>query len=377
MVKLGCDELRDALKGKKLALMMNHSSLDNEGRNLIDTIATDWGCDVRMLFGMEHGVRGNMSKGFDELAGKDERTGIPLECLYKFPDNRPPAELLRTVDAAVFSAQDAGCRCYTYAPWMCYLMDAAAQAGCEVIVLDRPNPIGGEAVEGAYIDPSQYGLIGVFPYTLRHGLTIGEMARMYNDVMHVGADLRVIPMEGYRREMFYADTGLLWTPASPNIPTPETFVPYCGMVLFENVSVSYGRGTTAPFYYCGAPFVDGRWLADRMNAQKLPGVRFVEAHWQPLFNNCADEDCEGVFINVTDPRAYRSAECAVRLLFALTERYADRLTWNESYMHTESGTTLLYDTLTGRRPGDADTVLRTWEADAADFEKKRAPYLLY
>lgn len=375
MTSLGTSELRAALSGKKLALMMNHSALDNDGRCLIDVIASDWGCDVRCLFSMEHGLRGNMTSGFMALDGSDEKTGVPVECLYKYPEHRPPVELLREVDAAVFSAQDAGSRCYTYAPWMCYLLDAAAKAGCEVIVLDRPNPIGGDAVEGGLIEPSQFGLLGTFPYPMRHGLTIGELASMYNDTMHVGARLRIVRMEGYDRGMYYADTRLPWTPVSPNIPTPETFLPFAGMVLFENLDINHGRGTTAPFYYAGAPFIDGERLARRMNALRLPGVRCLEAVWQPQSAAYANEICRGVFFNVTEPRVFRPVDFAVRLIFAIYEEYSGRIRLNEPYMHTESGSALLYRTLVSH--GSPDTVLSAWREDAEVFSALRRPWLLY
>ncbi len=385
MVKIGCEALRKALAGKKIALMMNHSAIDNDGRNMIDVICTDWGCDVALILAMEHGVRGNMTTGFHDLKGVDAKTGVRMESLYQFPGCVPPVDLVKTVDAVVFSAQDAGSRCYTYAPWMCYLMESAAEAGTEVIVLDRPNPLGGQVLEGGCIgnkpevDTTEYfrHLLGCFPYPLRHGLTIGEMAKMYNDYLPQPAKLTVVPMEGYTRDMWFEDTNLPWTPPSPAIPTPETLLPYTGMVFFDWADVSVGRGTALPFYYCGAPYVDAQWLTDAVNALKLPGVRCVEAYWQPQFNKCKGEACGGILMNITDPRAFNPTEFAVRLAFLLTEKYPDKMNWDEDQLAVRSGSTLLGDTLTGKCQGNADTVLAAWEEECKEFDLKRKPYLIY
>ncbi len=385
MVKIGCEALRKALEGKKIALMMNHSALDSDGRNMIDVICTDWGCDVALIFAMEHGVRGNMTTGFRDLEGADEKTGVHLECLYKFPGGVPPVDIVKTVDAVVFSAQDAGSRCYTYAPWMCCLINSAAEADREVIILDRPNPLGGQVLEGCYLgnseeeDNSWYFkyLLGKFPYPLRHGLTIGEMAKMYNATLSKPAKLTVVPMEGYTRDMWFEDTKLPWTPPSPAIPTPETLLPYTGMVFFDWADVSVGRGTALPFYYCGAPYVDAQWLTEAVNALKMPGVRCIEAYWQPQFDKCKGEACGGILMNITDPRAFNPTEFAVRLAFLLTEKYPDKMNWNERELAIRSGNTVLGDTLTGKREGNADTILAAWEQDCQDFAIRCKPYLIY
>lgn len=376
-VTLGTDALREAVRGKKLALMMNHTALANDGRNLIDVMYSDWGCDVAFLFGMEHGIRGNTSVGHEEidLDVLDEKTGLKTKCLYRFPDLRPPVELVAQVDAVVFTAQDAGNRCYTYAPWMTFLMDAAAKAGTEVIVLDRPNPLGGLAVEGAYLAKENYGILGEFPYPLRHGLTIGELAKMYNATENVGCKLTVIPMEGWRREMFYADTGLLWIPASPNIPTPETFFAFSTMVIFEGNNLSHGRGTTAPFYYCGAPWIDGQSLARKLNALDLPGFYCLEAQYQPTHSQFANQICNGIFYTIYDQAAYDTAATCAHMLTTLMADYGEKIELNRARMSMESGNDLLYQALTAGK--SAGYILEAWNRDAADFAQRRKPYLLY
>ncbi len=378
MVKLGLEKLRREIGEKKIALMMNHSAIDDKGKNLIDVIVSDWKCDVRFIFAMEHGVRGNMTTGFRELEGVDEKTGVRLECLYKFPNWSPPVELIETVDAVVFSAVDAGSRCYTYAPWMCYLISASAKAGKEVIVLDRPNPLGGEILEGGLMEPEYFnGLLGEFPYPLRHGLTIGEMAKMYNATLESQAKLTVVEMEGYNRNIWYEESGLLWTPPSPAIPTPETLLLYTGMVFFDHCNVSVGRGTALPFYYCGAPYVDAEWLANSINALNLSGACCLEAYWQPQFGSHKGEACCGILINITDKTAFNSTEFAVNLAFLLTNKYPDKINWNELELAKRSGSTLLGDALLGKIDGGVQAVLSKWKKDCEDFNKKRKQFLLY
>ena len=222
IAKLSISRLREEIQGKKLALMMNNSVFTNEGASLIDVMHGEWKVDIKFLIGMEHGVRGELQGGVKVKDQIDPVTGLPVVSLYNFPGLRPPVELLSQVDAVVFCVQDAGIRHWTFTPWMMFCMDAAARTGTEVIVLDRPNPIGGSIVEGGVTEPGYYSIIGAFSYPLRHGITIGELALMYKTEYKVDCNLNVIPMEGWTRDMWYDDTGLLWTPPSPNLPVLDS-----------------------------------------------------------------------------------------------------------------------------------------------------------
>ena len=248
-VTLACDELREYVKGRRIALMMNTTALDNEGRLLIDRIAEEKWATVSFFLGMEHGVRGNLYAADSRLANIDARTGISIVNLYDYPNCQPPVDRLREVDAVVFCAQDVGVRHWTYTPWMMLLIRSAAEAGCEVIVLDRPNPIRGDIVEGAPARSHYAGthLLSGFEYPLRHGMTVGELALMYRAVKKLDVNLTVLKMHGWKREMWYEDTGLVWIPASPNMPTVDTALYFAATGLMQGADFSLGIGTTTPF----------------------------------------------------------------------------------------------------------------------------------
>jgi len=254
-VILATNALKKAVAGKKVALMMACNVLDNQGRLLLDEVVKDCHGNIRFFFGMEHGVRGNFFAGDASISTTDEKTGLPVVNLYDYFELRPPVEWVEKVDAVVFCAQDTGVRHWTYTPWLMTLIEAAAQANREVIILDLPNPIRGDIVEGLCTEEKYAGkeLLSGFSYPLRHGMTIGELALMFNETKQLGCKLTVLPMEGWQRDLWHGETGLVWVPASPNMPYASTALYFATTGLFQAANVSCGVGTTTPFQYLGAP----------------------------------------------------------------------------------------------------------------------------
>lgn len=378
-VRLATDALREQISGKRIALMMNTSALSNDGRLLMDVIVQDWKADVRFLFGMEHGVRGNLYAGDSHLADTDDVTGLPIANLYDYPGYCPPAEKIAEVDTVVFCAQDVGVRHWTYTPWMQRLMDAAAEVGREVIVLDRPNPIRGDIVEGAYTEPEYEGaeLLNGYGYPLRHGMTIGEIALMYNAVRNVGCHLTVLPMEGYRRDMWYAETGLPWLPPSPNIPTAESPLYFAATGLLQSSNISLGWSTTTPFQYFGSPWMDGRKIADELNALDLHGVYCVPKFYQASIARQPVELCNGVMMVIQDKNAFRPVTFQLHIMDVLCRNYPEifRLVTKPGIGIKRMGTEKVFQAAQNGQPIAA--FIPEWERQAAAFAEERKPYLLY
>lgn len=376
-VILPIEQLHDHLRGKKIALMMNATARDNSGAALIDVIPAYTDVEVSFFIGMEHGVRGDLYAGDPGLQSVDKKTGIPIVNLYDYPDWRPPVEPLKTVDAVVFCAQDTGVRHWTYTPWMLTLMDAAAKAGCEVVVPDRPNPLGG-AVEGNATE-EQYRyieLLNGFGYPLRHGMTIGELALMYNETQHVGCKLTVLPMENYRRDMSYEETGLPWLPPSPNIPTVDSCFYFNATGLLQAASVSKGIGTTTPFQYIGAPWMDGQKVADALNSRNLPGVFCIEKYYKARYMGEHDVLCDGIMILLKDKKAFRPVQFQLNLIDVLASLYPEEFVLDVHYLAvTRMGTADVVDSV---KQGKSVLWLEEkWEREAAEFELARKPYLIY
>ncbi len=377
-VKLATNALRTAIEGKRIALMMNTSAIDNEGRSLIDVIASDWKADVAFFFGMEHGVRGNLYAADSSLDAVDKKTGIPIVNLYDFDEFLPPAEEIAKVEAVVFCAQDTGVRHWTYTPWLLSLMGGAATVGTEVIVLDRPNPIRGDIVEGAPCEHKyeHKKLLTGFPYPLRHGMTVGELAIMYNETANLGCNLTVLQMEGYRRDMWYRDTGLIWMPPSPNIPTDASPLYFAATGLLQASNISYGIGTTTPFQYIGAPWIDGEWLADKLNSLNLPGVFFVSKYYQSRVLTDMVL-CDGVMIVIEDENTFRPVTLQLHIMDILSQKYGKKLDLEVDKVHARCrmGTDKIIDAAqNGTRIAD---IIPEWERGADEFKKAREKYLLY
>jgi uncharacterized protein YbbC (DUF1343 family) len=292
--------------------------------------------------------------------------------------------MLRDLDVLVIDLQDVGTRVYTYIYTMANCMRAAARHGVRVVVCDRPNPIGGEAVEGMPLDPSCASFVGQFPIPMRHGLTIGELARMFNDAFGIGAAVDVVPLEGWRRGLYFDETGLPWIIPSPNLPTLDSAIVYPGAVLFEGTQLSEGRGTTRPFELIGAPWIDGERLADAMNARRLPGVRFRAVVFEPTFQKHARQTCGGCQIHVLDRASFLPLRTAVELIeeFRLQDR--TRFVWRQppyEYETAKMPIDILYGSGRLREAIDGGAsvapLIESWRPAEEEFRKARERYLLY
>ena len=308
---------------------------------------------------------------------------MPVYSLYS-ETREPTAEMLRDLDVLVVDLQDVGVRIYTYIYTMANCLKAARKHGLEVIVCDRPNPIGGAEVEGMVLEPGFESFVGMYPIPMRHGMTIGEIARLFNEEFGLGAKLEVVPMEGWRREMYFDDTGLSWIISSPNIPTFDTTTVYPGAVLFEGTNVSEGRGTTRPFELIGAPWIVAERFAEGMNRRELPGVFFRPALFEPTFQKHAGKGCAGCQIHMLDRRTFRPVEAGVALLEAFRAADPDQFGWKPPPYEYEfekmpidclAGSNSLRQQIDAGVP--AKEIARSWDAPVAAFKKVRERFLLY
>jgi uncharacterized protein YbbC (DUF1343 family) len=315
--------------------------------------------------------------------GQDDRRRVPIYSLYS-EAREPTAEMLREIDVLVIDLQDVGTRIYTYIYTMANCLIAARKHGVKVVVCDRPNPIGGLAVEGPMLIPGFESFVGLYPIPMRHGMTIGELARLFNELFGIGADLDVAPMGHWRRAMYHDAAQTPWVMPSPNMPTLDTAIVYPGTVLFEGTSVSEGRGTTRPFELIGAPGVEAERLADELNRRGLPGVYFRPAVFEPTFHKHARQSCGGCQIHVLDREAFRPVLTGVALVAAFRAADPERFRWRDppyEYEHEK----LPFDILAGsselRQQIEAGTpmedIARSWEPAVADFAPLRRQYLLY
>ena len=330
-VTLGIERLLDSgrLDGRRVAVVCNPSSVDGQLRHVVDRIAAHSRARLTAIFGPQHGFRSDVQENMIESGhAHDDVRRVPVYSLYS-ETREPTTEMLRDVDELVVDLQDVGTRIYTYIYTMANCLTAARKHGIHVVVCDRPNPIGGEAVEGPMLERGFESFVGMYPIPMRHGMTIGELARLFNDAFGIGADLDVIAMEGWRRGMYFDDTGLPWVLTSPNIPTLDTCVVYPGTVLFEGTNVSEGRGTTRPFELIGAPWVAAERFADAMNRLALPGVFFRPAVFEPTFHKHAKTSCGGCQIHVLDRTAFRPVETGVALLAAFRASDPAQFAWRD------------------------------------------------
>ncbi len=388
------------MAGRKIGLITNPSGVDSRLRSSIDRLRETSGVSLVALYGPEHGARGDAQAGEYVPFYRDAASGLPVFSLYG-PTMKPPAGMLtdidtymrsfdtshrdkqleaattRGLDAMLFDIQDVGTRVYTYQATLAYALQACAESGLEMIVLDRPNPIGGAAMDGPILEyPKFSSFVGLYPYPLRHGMTIGELARLFNDrFLDKKARLTVVPMEGWSRSAYFEATGLPWVPPSPNIPTVETAVVYPGQVFLEGTNVSEGRGTNKPFEFFGAPWIDGHRLAARLNARGLPGVAFREQWFTPLFSKFQGRRCGGCQIHVLDRDAYRPLETILSVLAEIRALYPEEFAFHPDYFDKIMGTDGVRLALEkGTPPAE---IAASWRSGLAGFEALRRPYLLY
>lgn len=380
MVKLGIERRElwlDKLKGKRVGLLTNPTGVDCNLVSTIDILYKE--VNLVKLFSPEHGIRGDIQAGEKVSDYIDERTGLTVCTLYG--DKKiPTEEMLSDIDVFVFDIQDVGSRLYTYIYSMSYVMQACGRFGKEVVIMDRPNPVGGISVEGGYIEPECLSFVGLHPIPYRYGLTIGETALLFKGEFGVECDLTVIPMEGWKREMYYDETGLPWIMPSPNMPTLDTAIVYDATCLYEGTNISEGRGTTKPFELVGAPFIRGDRLAEAMNKLNLPGVIFRPAYFTPTFSKHEGKLCGGVQLHVTDRDLFEPVRTGLFLLKEVRNQSGE----NFEYLPPLSEKIRpMIDLNTGSdyirthedfEPAD---IYDKWQSEAAEFSRRKAKYHIY
>ena len=403
-MKLGVDILLEQftglLRGRRVGLITNPTGVDRGLVNTVERFRAQAGVNLVALYGPEHGVRGNAQAGEYVAFYRDEHFGLPVFSLYgqalRAPVN-PLAdidatmrefdtqhtgktlarEMLHGVEVLVFDLQDVGTRVYTYIATMAYAMQAAAEAGIPFVVLDRPNPLGGVAMEGPVLEyPGHSSFIGLYPIPLRHGMTAGELAQLFNEkFLPKKTQLTVVPMEGWRRSDGFDATGLPWVLPSPNLPTLAAATVYPGQVILEGTNLSEGRGTTKPFEFFGAPWLDGFVLARELNALALAGVQFRETWFAPTFSKFAGERCGGCQLHVTDRGAYRSVATTLAVLTVVKKIPGAKLGLHADYFDKVLGTSLVREAL---ECGESwERIAAAWEPGLAEFAKGREEFLLY
>jgi uncharacterized protein YbbC (DUF1343 family)/CubicO group peptidase (beta-lactamase class C family) len=370
----GFDLLQIAGRKKKIGLVTNQTGLDAEGRRTIDVLAQAPGVSLEAIFSPEHGVTGTLDTT-DVTNSKDSATGIPVYSLYgaKESARRPPLEILKQLDAVVFDIQDAGVRFYTYETTLGYFLEAAASAGVELIVLDRPDPITGSFVQGPVADAGHESFTNYWTLPPRHGMTMGELAKMFDSERNINSKLTVVAMEGWQRGDWFDSTGLAWVNPSPNLRSVTEAGLYPGVGLIEGTNVSVGRGTDTPFELLGAPWMKSRELAAYLNGRGIAGVRFVPVTFTPNTSNYAGQKCEGVNLVLTDRNALDGPELGIELAAALKKLYpADfKLERMIELLVNQSA----YDGLVAGK--DPQRIAQDWQEELEKFQQLRKKYLLY
>jgi uncharacterized protein YbbC (DUF1343 family) len=391
-VKVGLERLlteapwRKLVEGRRVAILANPISVDHRFKHVVD-LATDAGWDLVRLFGPEHGIRGEAQDMESVEQTLDPITGLPCVSLYGKDEAslRPRAEHLDGVDALVIDLQDVGARYYTFVYTAAWAAQVCAQTGTQVILCDRPNPLGGEVLEGNLVQEGFRSFVGAWPLPTRHGMTMGELLRCFDARGDLrGCDLQVVPMEGWRRSMWYDQTGLAFVQPSPNMPTLDTATVYPGMCLLEGTNLSEGRGTTRPFELFGAPWLDARALLERLDTYQIPGCAFRLATFKPMFQKHAGQLCKGLQLHVTDRASFRSLTTALILLQETMALHPDEFAWRtQVYEFVQDR--LAIDLLLGdglmRQGLYGQMGFEEWEGllaqSRASFEAERAASLLY
>lgn len=369
------------VRGKRIGLITNQSGINRQGESTIDLIRALPDVKLVALFSPEHGIRGVAESRV--ASGVDEKTGLPIHSLYG-ETYKPTAAMLEGIDALVFDIEDLGVRQYTYESTLAHAMEAAAEKRIPIVVLDRPNPVTGTILEGNILEEPFKTFVGVYPVLSRHGMTLGELARMYNEEQKIGADLHVVPVRGWSRNMWRDQTGLPWVNPSPNIRNLNAAIHYPGTVFFEAVNISEGRGTDRPFEQIGAPWLDNRRLVAEMTAMNLPGIRF-EALDIPVSGTgrkYAGETLKGVRLHITDRESYRPLATSLLMIDAIRRMHPDKFEWRGANrrdpglitIERHGGTRKLKEAIEN---GTLHALLREWEQEQARFRQSRAKYLLY
>ncbi len=358
------------LSGLRIALLTNKSARNRQGRQTIGLLKNAPAVNLAALFSPEHGLEGSREGAIEDTS--DENTGLPVFSLYG-ATRRPEDRTAEGLDAIVIDLQDAGVRFYTYATTMAYVLEFAAAKGLKVFVLDRPNPIGPAGVRGPVLEPDLRSFIGYFPLPLQHGMTIGELALLFNSENAIGASLSVVPMKGYRRALWYDETGLGWTCPSPNLRTVEQAILYPGVALIEAANVSVGRGTDTPFQLAGAPWIEGGELLAALENRPIPGIGLEAADFTPKVDPYAGAVCRGVAFRLANRSAFDAPRLGIELASSLFSLDAEQFSIDKTLSHLGSKT-VLSAIKTGR---PYDEIAGSWEPGLRNFMLIRQRYLLY
>jgi uncharacterized protein YbbC (DUF1343 family) len=375
---------RDLISGARVGAVVHPASVLSDLRHTADALFNCRDFRLVSLFGPQHGARGEKQDNMVESEFyRDPDTDLPVHSLYG-ETRRPTEEMLKDIDVLLYDLQDAGTRVYTFIYTMAYCMEACASFKKRMIVLDRPNPINGKQVEGNRLDPNFSSFVGLYPIPMRHGMTTGELALLFNSEFGIHCDLTVVEMEGWQRNYWFDQTGLPWIHPSPNLPTLDSVIVYPGSVLMEGTCLSEGRGTTRPFELIGAPFIQSRKYAERLNAIELPGVWFRPVYFQPTFQKWAGEMCGGIQIHVQDREVFKPYLTGLAVIAVARDLYPEFFQWRNppyEYEHEKlpieilcGGRTVL-DLL--EKGASIDQIEQSWARDVESFIKQRHAYLLY
>jgi len=373
-IETGIDQLEAqhflALRGKRVGLLTNQTGVDANGRRTIDVLAKAEGLKLVAIFSPEHGIAASADAAVTNAT--DSATGLPIYSLYG-ETRRPTDAMLKGIDALAFDIQDVGIRFYTYVTTMAYCMEAASRLNIPFVVLDRPNPLGGEVIEGPMLDSDKVSFVGYFPLPVRYAMTLGELAKMFNAENKIGADLHVVEMRHWSRNEMYWMTGLRWIAPSPNLPTLANLVPYPGIEILQASGVSVGRGTESGFLEFGAPWIRPEALVTELKRRSIAGVSFEARSFTPKTGPYAGEKCEGVGLTVVDRDGFRSILMGLEIAEALHKLYPQQ--FQIAKMITLLGSQSTVERL--ERGDDAQAILAGWDGDLAKFRAMRAKYLIY
>jgi uncharacterized protein YbbC (DUF1343 family) len=388
LVKLGLEKIlaeqRDLFKGLRIGLICNQASVNHQFRHAADLFFEQSEIDLIALFGPQHGIRGDVQDNMIETDHTiDNLTGLPIYSLYS-ETREPTSEMLSSVDCLVFDLQDVGCRVYTFIYTMANAMNACAKYGKKMFVLDRPNPIGGAQVEGNVLEKGHESFVGMYPIPMRHGLTVGELARFFNEEFGINCDLEVVPMENWAREDYYDETDAPWVMPSPNMPTVKTAVVFPATVFFEGTQVSEGRGTTRPFEIVGAPYISSNEYAEALNSLELSGVTFRAIEFLPTFQKHAQTLCGGVFVHVTDREAFEPVITGAAMVKTVFDLYPNDFKWKNppyEYVFDRNPFDVIAGTTKLREAFEQKTGLKeikeSWRKDTEEFRAKIKKHLIY
>lgn len=387
-VKLGVEKVLENpsnyFNKQRIGLICNQASVNHDFRHVADLFFEHEQINLTALFGPQHGIRGDVQDNMIETEHSfDKKTNLPVYSLYS-ETREPTEEMLRNLDALVFDLQDVGCRVYTFIYTMANSMRACAKFGKKMFVCDRPNPINGINLEGNLLESEFQSFVGQFPIPMRHGLTVGELALLFNEHFGIGCDLEVVKMQGWQRDLYYDETDAPWVMPSPNMPTVDTTVVFPATVYFEGIQISEGRGTTRPFEIVGAPYIDADELITALDELNLSGVIFRPINFLPTFQKHSGKNCGGVFLHIVNREIFEPVITGIALVKSIYDLYTGEFKWKEppyEYIFDKNP----FDVISGTEKTrnfiengvDLKVIKESWESDVADFRNLREKFLLY